>query len=667
MILCLGTYIKLLMKYFIQGTTNQQKIFKTLIGTIDSENSYEEEKHKSLISNLVNCKINLPTQGKLTTIVNKAKDVTVSKLKLGFNDVVNNLHEDQKEDAVRAFQYLIGSNETLKYIKNGKSQLFSKCMGGSANEIVKAQKVDLKAFLAGLFLFIVLTNDNTQNQKNTGLDETFTMSFPKHKIYFVELDGDNTVEINKIGRDPINPEINPENESEEDTGHVIHLGNLHQRILLDNLNDEDYFEYYPSDLYIVSLYFITLKYDEKYYLLLNYGTYMRNGNRWIDGHIWSVPYTNAEVRLDGRKVSKVKEIRAAYDEALRQTREEAAAQGYVSLQETLKLLENDMFYRLGIVNRSLRRGNEYIEYKVSASEIDKNRCYYIREFFVENIDEAGVVNLADPRCLNGHCYLPLSLVDNLPRISHRVSETQWTQGVYHFMGKAIPENVSDILTDKRKQLRETAAMVNRSAMIHKETGVLFKIAVSNSNSIFNTSTNKSMIDQQISTALELGMMYANVKYYMLDIYQVTGVMPDSAPGEPTDFTDMLEDLYLRLKKIVVGLKTISAYGFYEQKLLLRCTILKCEYEYGKIIDITSQRPGFAGEGFGTLRRTVRETHRVQNSIVGGIDGILLGFDTKDEESIKFSSLNARDYQQYSTEWGAVMKFVLLGKGIEWNN
>ena len=43
-----------------------------------------------------------------------------------------------------------------------------------------------------------------------------------------------------------------------------------------------------------------------------------------------------------------------------------------------------------------------------------------------------------------------------------------------------------------------------------------------------------MIDQQISTALELGMMYANVKHYMLDVYQVTGVMPDNEPGEPTD-------------------------------------------------------------------------------------------------------------------------------------
>lgn len=129
MILCLGTYIKLLMKYFIQGTTNQQKIFKTLIGTIDSENSYEEEKHKSLISNLVNCKINLPTQGKLTTIVSKAKDVTVSRLKLKFNDVVNNLHEDQKEDAVRAFQYLIGSNETLEYIKKRKGSIIFKMHG----------------------------------------------------------------------------------------------------------------------------------------------------------------------------------------------------------------------------------------------------------------------------------------------------------------------------------------------------------------------------------------------------------------------------------------------------------------------------------------------------------------------------------------------------------
>ena len=63
-------------------------------------------------------------------------------------------------------------------------------------------------------------------------------------------------------------------------------------------------------------------------------------------------------------------------------------------------------------------------------------------------------------------------------------------------------------------------------------------------------------------------------------------------------------------------------------LQIRCTALNCEYEYGKIIDITSQRPGFAGADFGTLRLMVRETHRVQNSIVGDINGILLGFDAK---------------------------------------
>ena len=137
-------------------------------------------------------------------------------------------------------------------------------------------------------------------------------------------------------------------------------------------------------------------------------------------------------------------------------------------------------------------------------------------------------------------------------------------------------------------------------MLHKETGVLFKIAVADSKGIFATSIDKGLIDQQISTALELGMMHANVRHYILNNYQVTGAMPDTEPGKPTDFKDLLEDLHSRLEKIVRSLRDPGIYGLFKKKILLRCTALHCEYEYGKIVDIASQRPGFAGKGLGTF-------------------------------------------------------------------
>ena len=59
---------------------------------------------------------------------------------------------------------------------------------------------------------------------------------------------------------------------------------------------------------------------------------------------------------------------------------------------------------------------------------------------------------------------------------------------------------------------------------------------------------------------------------------------------------------------------------------------------------------------------VRETHRVQLGMRGDVNGILFGFDVKDNDLIKFSSLRVKNYQEYGTEWGAAMRFLLLDKG-----
>ena len=656
MILCLGNYIRTLMRYVVPGATNQQKIFKDLIETIDSENLYEENKHKPIISNIVNCKVNLPTQGKLTSIISEAKNIETSELKKKFVTIVNNFQEDHKANLVCALQLLIGSDETLKYIHDDKSKLFLKYMGDLPEEVSKAQAVDLKAFLAGLFLFVVMTNDNIQTQES--LDD---IALPDNKISLVELEGNKTIATIAQLKYPEPPEPTPSILPGQDDGEAIHPPHPHARIRLDRYKDEDWLETYPSDLYIISLYFITLMYGEKHYLLLDYGSYLHHNGSWIDGHIWSVPYTNAKINLGDRKVSKMKEIRAVYEDALKQTNEKAYREGHISMRETLNILEADMFYQLGIAYKNLQHDdkNDYIEYKVSASEPDKSRCYYIREFFVKDIDDAGIINLADPRCLHGHYYLPLSLADSLPKISSQTHEVQWTQGAYQFMGKAIPENVSEVLANKRILLRESSVTVKKSAMLHKETGVLFKIAVADSDGIFETSIDKGRIDQQISTALELGMMYANVRHYMLDNYQVTGVMPSSEPDKPTDFKVLLENLHSRLVEIVRNLRDPGIYGLFKKKILIRCTALHCEYEYGKIVDITSQRPGFAGNSLGTLRCMARETHRVQLGMRKEIHGILFGIDIKDRNLITLSSLGAKKYSEYGMEPGSTMEFLLL--------
>ena len=255
MILCLGNYIRTLMRYVVPGATNQQKIFKDLIETIDSENLYEENKHKPIISNIVNCKVNLPTQGKLTSIISEAKNIETSELKKKFVTIVNNFQEDHKANLVCALQLLIGNDETLKYIHDDKSKLFLKYMGDLPEEVSKAQAVDLKAFLAGLFLFVVMTNDNIQTQES--LDD---IALPDNKISLVELEGNKTIATIAQLKYPEPPEPTPSILPGQDDGEAIHPPHPHARIRLDRYKDEDWLETYPSDLYIISLYFITLMY-----------------------------------------------------------------------------------------------------------------------------------------------------------------------------------------------------------------------------------------------------------------------------------------------------------------------------------------------------------------------------------------------------------------------
>ncbi len=233
------------------------------------------------------------------------------------------------------------------------------------------------------------------------------------------------------------------------------------------------------------------------------------------------------------------------------------------------------------------------------------------------------------------------------------------------MGKAIPENITDAFIYKKKLLTKIAVNVNKSAMIHKEAGVIFRIAVTNSSGIFNAALDKGLFDQQVSSALEECMLYNNVRHYMLDIYQVTGVMPDVGVETVTDFKNILEDLYSRLEKICGprAFERFPAYLAPEKKLLLRCTALACEYEYGKIINITSQRPGFAGEAFGKLRRMAHETHHVQLNMKETINGILFGMDVKDDGVIAFSSWGVKkDYAVKYYADGAIMQFMLLDRG-----
>lgn len=359
------------------------------------------------------------------------------------------------------------------------------------------------------------------------------------------------------------------------------------RYILDDYDDEDEFEFYPDRLYVLSLYFITLSEEQERYALLDYVSYapmVKNGR--INDDIWSVPYTISPIYLGGKKVRKVKEIKSAYNEAL------------PGLTDTLSLLESDLFYNLGIVYKKVVKGKEYIEYKQSTTEPDKMRCNYVREFFVHDIDSTGVLNLADPECLHQHRYLPFSVLDQLPRAG----------GLIRFMDKPIPDNVSDVLLYDKRRLVQNAVKVNRADLVYQLEGILFMITLMDGDKIIAPR-------HTISSMLDQAMLFGNVGRYCIDGANIIGCVP----YKKYNFTALLCRMYNGLSVIY-------------PKLNLCCTVLCCNFEFGKIYGIPSRFPSFSlPDQF--LAHDLGSAYAWDQ--FDKAPGILFGWDMKDSDRVKF--------------------------------
>ena len=101
------------------------------------------------------------------------------------------------------------------------------------------------------------------------------------------------------------------------------------------------------------------------------------------GNIWSVPYIITTI--NNVSVRNVKEARSAFDKVLQQTYQEAYYEHHISIKEKLSILEEELFHRLGIVDKELINGEKYIEYVQSLGDTTKFECNYVMEFFVRNI------------------------------------------------------------------------------------------------------------------------------------------------------------------------------------------------------------------------------------------------------------------------------------------
>lgn len=174
MILCFGAYATILMKCALPGTTNRVMV-STLVGTIDAGNRYGDKANDTSVSRLMNCAGNFPSiqvestdgpirsiVGAQTNVVALARSASTAALAEKFGRVMDLLDEDKKKSAVGALLKLISSDASLA--ENHRA-MFIRCMGCAADSIIEEKEINLPVFLAGLFLYTVLTNENTRGKE----------------------------------------------------------------------------------------------------------------------------------------------------------------------------------------------------------------------------------------------------------------------------------------------------------------------------------------------------------------------------------------------------------------------------------------------------------------------------------------------------------------------
>lgn len=396
------------------------------------------------------------------------------------------------------------------------------------------------------------------------------------------------------------------------------------RYILDDYDDDEEFEFYPDRLYVLSLYFIVLSLRNEQYVIFDYVSYSpieKNGR--VNDDIWSVPYTIFPVDLKGKKVRSVRQIKSVYNRALE------------GLSKTLENLEWGLFYNLGIVYKELEKGKEYIEYRRSATEPDKMRCNYVREFFVHDVDSTGVTNLVDPECLHQHRYVPFSLIDryfyngnNKIPYDGNIGRGNW-DGLYRFMDKPIPENVSAVLIDERTRLKSFALSVEKEHLSYSIYAFLFKIEVVLLSEDFSFSVDDKSI---ISSMFDKAMTSGNIGKFRTSSNEVVGEIP----LEKNDITITLSELYTWIRQAIVN--KYDGNSQLADSFAICCTILPCTCEYGKKYGLETRSAAFYGGDYNSLILSSEATKNIAKTMkaiwTDSWGKILLATSKKDGNAIR---------------------------------
>lgn len=175
MFLCFGTYAKVL-KLCCPRRVSNKLLVDTLVKTIDPHSKYLD--NDTSVSRLLACGANFPeitfseshgpvrtVDGPITNVVALARTVPASDLALRFDDkVIPLLDKDKIIPAICALQDIIRRDDS---INDYHSKTFEDCMGCNPAFASIQSAISPATFLAGLFLYTILTNENKGHKQET--------------------------------------------------------------------------------------------------------------------------------------------------------------------------------------------------------------------------------------------------------------------------------------------------------------------------------------------------------------------------------------------------------------------------------------------------------------------------------------------------------------------
>lgn len=368
--------------------------------------------------------------------------------------------------------------------------------------------------------------------------------------------------------------------------------------ILDSYNDKERL-LEPVEYWVLNLLTIVLVDNGRKYLVLEYPSYseVETFGRKNDC-IWSVPFMAYLLKTEGsQRLDTVGDIKAFYQKGLKRKK------------GLFKELENYRFYHMGISHYNKIYGRSYIEYKKSARQPDRWKCYYISEYYVTEIDHLGLLNLSDPEGLHAYRYLPIDDKSALSSLDNDIV----------FMGKRLSSNITNMISNSWNCLMKYYNSVPGDMLNYPMDGMILRFDIIGFTSIYERilsefkTFNYNGKDLSGDFISKLSYVFENrMRQYSIDQYTIEGDGGTAAipilDVNTLDYKDIIKyfDLILDIQNDISNMLVNLGSSIY-----IRCVLLSGQYVYGKLSGLSSLQKSVSGD---IMIRTSRMDQYLQSFI-----------------------------------------------------